>query len=93
VEEGFYSVGEAAKILKLTPGRVRQMLRSGEIEGVPLEESGGRGWKIPMRAVHDRERPGRVERPPLAAPGSPERLPDLEAEVRCATSSASLAGA
>ena len=34
-----------------------------------------------MRAVHDRERPGRVERPPEAS-GSPERLTDLEAEVR-----------
>jgi excisionase family DNA binding protein len=63
VEDGFYSVGEAAKVLKLTPGRVRQMLRSGEIEGVPPEESGERGWRIPMRAVHDRDRPPRVERP------------------------------
>lgn len=64
--EDFYSVGEAAKILQLTEGRIRQMLRAGELEGVPPEESGGRGWRIPMRAVHDRERPSRVERPQQA---------------------------
>jgi excisionase family DNA binding protein len=46
VEEDFYSVDEAARILKLTPGRIRQMLRAGELEGVPPEERGGRGWKI-----------------------------------------------
>jgi excisionase family DNA binding protein len=53
----FYTVEEAAKILKLTPGHVRQSLRGGEIEGVSPENSGGRGWKIPMHAVHDRDRP------------------------------------
>jgi excisionase family DNA binding protein len=82
----FYSVEEAAKVLKLTPGRVRQMLRAGELEGVPPAEGAGRGWtgrgwKIPMHAVHDRERPARVERPQRAAEAS-ERLAELEAEVR-----------
>ena len=76
----FYSVDEAARILKLTPGRIRQMLRAGELEGVPPEESGGRAWKIPMHAVHDRDRPARVEQAPQA-PGAPERLSDLEVEV------------
>jgi excisionase family DNA binding protein len=77
----YYTVEEAAKILKLTPGRVRQMLRAGELEGVSPEGSGGRGWKIPMRAVHDRDRPTRVERSP-GPPDAPERLSDLEGEVR-----------
>jgi hypothetical protein len=45
VEEDFYSVDEAARILRLTPGRIRQMLRGGDLEGIPPEESGGyRGW-------------------------------------------------
>src|SRR5215210_4476609 len=57
------------------------MLRAGELEGTSPDESGGRGWKIPMHAVHDRDRPGRVERTP-EAPESPERLSDLEVEVR-----------
>jgi len=78
--EDFYTVDEAARILKLTPGRVRQMLRASELEGVPPGEA-GRGWKIPMHAVHDRDRPGRIERPP-GSPEYPERLSDLEAEVR-----------
>jgi hypothetical protein len=85
VAEDFYSVDEAARILKLTPGRIRQMLRAGELEGIPPEEGSGRGpgrgWKIPMHAVHDRDRPARVERSP-EAPESPERLVELEAEVR-----------
>jgi excisionase family DNA binding protein len=41
VTDDFYSVDEAAKILKLTPGRIRKMLRAGELEGIPPEESGG----------------------------------------------------
>jgi excisionase family DNA binding protein len=85
VDEGpeTYTVDEAARILKLTPGRIRQMLRAGELEGTPPEESGGRGWKIPMHAVHDRDRPARVEHP-LRPPEYPEteRLSELEVEVR-----------
>ena len=80
MDRDFYSVSEASKILKLTPGRVRQMLRSGELEGTP-PDGDQRGWRIPMRAVHDRERPGRIERPP-EPPESPERLSELEIEVR-----------
>ena len=81
--EDFYTVDEAARILKLTPGRIRQMLRAGELEGVSPEDSGDRGWKIPMHAVHARDRPARVERPgTLETPGAPERLSDLEVEVR-----------
>ena len=83
-EEGdYYSVDQAAKILKRTPGRIRQMLRAGELEGVPPEEGEGRGYLPPAHAVHDRDRPARIERPSEARPSeSPERLQDLEAEVR-----------
>ena len=31
MEEDFYTVDEAARILRLTPGRIRQMLRAGEL--------------------------------------------------------------
>jgi excisionase family DNA binding protein len=77
VEEDFYTVDEAARILKLTPGRIRQMLRAGELEGIAPEEGGrgpGRGWKIPMHSVHDRDRPARVEQAP-EAPGAPRDSP------------------
>jgi hypothetical protein len=40
--EDFYSVDDAARILKLTPGRIRQMLRAGELDGIPPEEGSGR---------------------------------------------------
>jgi excisionase family DNA binding protein len=41
--EDFYTVEEAARALKLTPDRIRQMLRDGEIEGVPPLEGGASG--------------------------------------------------
>jgi hypothetical protein len=34
VEEEHYTVDEAARILKHTLGRIRQMLRTGELEGL-----------------------------------------------------------
>jgi excisionase family DNA binding protein len=79
----YYTVDEVARILKLTPGRIRQMLRSGELEGE--RDDNGR-WRIPQSTVHDRPRPPRVERPPSAGAEdersseplrSPESLSDL----------------
>jgi hypothetical protein len=32
--EDFYTVDEAARILRLTPGRIRQRQRAGELEGL-----------------------------------------------------------
>ena len=49
-----YGVDEAARVLRLSPARVRQMLRSGELEGVRREEriEGVLGpWRIPAHAV------------------------------------------
>ena len=53
------------------------MLRAGELEGVPPEESEGRGWKIPAYVVHDRDRPPRIERRQEPLEG-PERVRTLE---------------
>jgi hypothetical protein len=54
-EEGdFYTVDEASRVLKLTPVRIRQMLRSGDLEG-NHDEAGC--WRIPAHAVYDRPRP------------------------------------
>jgi excisionase family DNA binding protein len=44
----FVSVSEAAEILGCTDGRIRQMLRAGEIEGIKLNE---RAWAIPKKAA------------------------------------------
>ena len=44
----FLSVAEAAEILGVTGGRVRQLLIARELPGHKL---GGAGWAIPERAV------------------------------------------
>ena len=66
----FYTVDEAAKVLKLTPGRIRQMLRSGDLEGARDEAD---RWRIPAHAVHDRPRLPRIERDRAADPPSEAR--------------------
>ena len=38
-EGDFYTVEEAARVLQLIPGRIRQMLRAGDLEGVAPEEA------------------------------------------------------
>ena len=67
--EDFYSVEQAADTLELTPGRVRQMLRAGDLEGIPPGERrgeaelGGRGWRVSRESVEAllRRRPPRPE--------------------------------
>ena len=81
--EDFYTVEEAARALKLTPDRIRQMLRDGELEAVPLQEGGTSGWKIPIRVIHGRDRPPPMDRPKGHITGSetlpgPEDIPDPE---------------
>lgn len=48
--EDTYSVPETAKILNVTPGRVRQLLDAGELDG---QKDGGR-WRVAQRSVHAR---------------------------------------
>jgi excisionase family DNA binding protein len=53
-ENDEYTVDEAARLLGMSPARVRQMLRSGELEGERREErvEGVLGpWRIPARGV------------------------------------------
>src|SRR5215210_5488380 len=88
-EGDYYSVSQATKVLKVTTGRVRRMLGSGELIGE--KDDNGR-WRIPAHLVHDRPRPPRVERKsaspafptdtPTQATESPEKLSELESEVR-----------
>jgi excisionase family DNA binding protein len=89
-EVRYYTVEEAARVLRLTPERVLEMIDSGELEGVP--SVGGAGWRIPIH--------GDVDAPPPATsvpaetpashsevpempeePGEPALLPDETAEV------------
>jgi hypothetical protein len=63
-----YSVEEAAKVLGRTPGRIRQMLRGGELSG---EHEGGderKPWRVHKWSAHAlRDR--LQENQPGAAPG------------------------
>lgn len=75
--EDSYTVEEAARALKLTPDRIRQMLRDGEIEGVPPQESGTSDWKLPIRVIHGRDRPPPIDRSESPTT-DPESLPASE---------------
>ena len=45
-----YTPVQAARILRVTPARIRQLLQGGELEG-ERDEAGH--WRIPSRAVHE----------------------------------------
>jgi hypothetical protein len=47
----YYSPTQAARVLRVTPTRVRQLLQAGELEG---ERDAAGHWSIPARAVVDR---------------------------------------
>jgi excisionase family DNA binding protein len=72
-----YTAAEAARILRLSSQRVRQLLASGELRGV-RDEVGH--WEVDARSVHallEERREilfGTLE--------DPQRLSELEAEVR-----------
>lgn len=72
-----YTAPEAARILRLSSQRVRQLLASGELRGV-RDEVGH--WEVDPRSVHallDERREVL-----LGALEDPQRLSELEAEVR-----------
>jgi excisionase family DNA binding protein len=84
VEDDYYTTGEAARILRVTEARVRQMLGAKELEGTrdPMTER----WHIPQHAVHARLE----KRRPLDKPSTQqaadsrkwiERVAELEREV------------
>ena len=68
-EADYYSAHEAARLLGVSPARVRQMLRSGEIEGERGPEVAGGvpgPWRVPASALEAHRRGDR--RPDPAAP-------------------------
>jgi hypothetical protein len=81
--EDFYTVEEVAQALKLTPDRIRQMLRDGELEGVQQQEGGAPSWKIPVRVIPGRDRPpppiNRSEHPTIGPESSIPGSEDISA--------------
>ena len=76
-EVGHYTAAEAARILRLSSQRVRQLLASGELRGV-RDEVGH--WAVDARSVS--EILGERREVLLGALEDPQRLSELEAEVR-----------
>ena len=79
--EDTYTTGEAARILRVTESRVRQMLKTGELEGTrDLNER----WRIPQHAVHtrlDRRGPRESRAPAADVEGLIDRVATLEREL------------
>src|SRR5829696_462959 len=82
MEGDHYTTGEAARILKVTEARVRQMLGAGEMEGSrdPVSDR----WRIPQHAVHARleqRRPPESTRSSADAREWIEQVRELEREL------------
>jgi len=81
VAEDTYTTGEAARILRVTESRVRQMLKTGALEGTrDLNER----WRIPQHAVHtrlDRRGPRESRAPAADVEGLIDRIATLEREL------------
>jgi len=82
MEGDYYTTGEAARILKVTEARVRQMLGAGEMEGSrdPVSDR----WRIPQHAVHTRleqRRPPEATRTSADAREWIDRVTELEREL------------
>ena len=82
-----YTVEEAAKILERTPGRIRQMLRSGELSGEHEDDDERKPWRVHKWSAHalrdrlqedrakaDRGAPSRSPREPRESPESASEL-------------------
>jgi hypothetical protein len=87
VEKETYTVEEAAKILERTPGRIRQMLRGGELSG---EHEGGderKPWRVHKWSAHalrDRlqeERATTERGAPAKSPREPRESPESTSEL------------
>jgi hypothetical protein len=94
VDEGpeTYTVEEAAKVLKRTPGRIRQMLRAGEISGEHEAGDERKPWMVHKWSAHalrDRlqeDRPTTGRGPPSGSAsrsprGEPRESPESASEL------------
>ena len=67
-EVRYYTVEDAARMLRLSPERVQEMLEDGELEGTRTGDTGG--WRVPLRGFPD-VGPPPVETPPAPPPMEP----------------------
>lgn len=84
----YFTVEDAARMLRLSPERVREMLEDGEIEGVRTGDPGG--WRIPLHGVPEVPpppvEPPSVPGPPAEEARQPAELPRGDAAADAAVS-------
>lgn len=81
-EEHFYSVEQAATALDLTPGRIRQMLRTAleadELHGsITPDQTNGRGWRLSPAYVEELRRRRRGAAKPTAGASDQGELVEI----------------
>jgi excisionase family DNA binding protein len=79
--EDYYTTAEAARILRVSEQRIRQMLGAGELEGT---RDVNEPWRIPQHAVHARlesRRPRETPESPVDAHELVERNESLAREL------------
>jgi excisionase family DNA binding protein len=76
--DAYYTVAEAAKLLSITQARVRQLARSGDIEGERAQD----GWKLFRSSVNNYRDHKRASEKPREAQEWPQDARDLLGEVR-----------
>jgi hypothetical protein len=79
-EVRYCSVEEAARVLRLTPERVLEMLEAGELEGIPAAGGGEASWSIPIRSDVSVPPPAVTAIPPEPPTGEPRDLPEEPGE-------------
>jgi hypothetical protein len=81
-ETGYYvvDVQEAARVLRETPDRVREMLATGELEGIPPGATAQGDWKVLLPAAPDLGHPTPVGEAPDRPPGEQEEAPAPEVD-------------
>ena len=95
-ERAYYAVdvGQAAAVLQETPDRVREMLITGELEGIPPGGTAYGDWKVLLPATQDLEEPAPVDEilessseeqdeapPPDESSDEPIELPEAAADT------------
>ena len=82
-----YTVEEAAKVLGRTPGRIRQMLRGGELSGEHENGDERKPWRVHKWSAHalrDRlqeDRPKADRGTPSKSPREPRESPERASEL------------
>jgi len=79
-QSAYYGVDveKAAAILQLTPERVREMLMSGELEGIPPGATAQGDWKVLLPATPDLEEPAPADEPSENPSEEQEEAPPVD---------------